>query len=262
MAITPNYSILHDLPLFYDMEALKAGRHKIKFHAEMPARFAVVPRFGQPGDIRWFDAAPCYLYHVSNAWEEGDEVVMTGTPFRTPRDRDGRIVADALPPLLATLDADYVFYEWRFNLQTGKTRERILDDVVNTEFPVVNSARQGEKTRYSWNILMARNRVPEQPRFCGLTRFDLQTGRVQAYSDGPECWYNEAPFAPKDRMVEEDDGYLVGFVWNAREQRSEVQVWDAKDIGEGPVARVPLPVRVPHGFHSTWVSAARLKSGR
>lgn len=262
MAITPNYTILHDLPLFYDMEALKAGRHKIKFYAELPSRFAVVPRYGKPSDIRWFEAEPCYMYHVSNAWEEGDEIVMTGTPFRTPRDRDGRILADQMPKMPATLEHDFLFYEWRFNLRTGKTRERILDDIINSEFPVVNSALQGKKTRYSWNILMGRNRVPEQPRFCGMTRYDLHTGVVQAYTEGTEHWYSEAPFAPKDNWQAEDDGYLVGFVWNGRENRSECQVWDAKDIAHGPVAKIIIPDRVPNGFHSTWVSAERLRTGR
>ena len=81
MAITPHYTVLHDLPLFYDMDAFKAGRHKLKFYPEMRSRFGVVPRYGQPSEIRWFEAEPCFMYHVSNCWEEGDEIVMTGTPF-------------------------------------------------------------------------------------------------------------------------------------------------------------------------------------
>ena len=88
------------------------------------------------------------------------------------------------------------------------------------------------------------------------------TGVAQAYTEGVDFWYSEAPFAPKDNWRAEDDGYLVGFVWNGREQRSEVPVWDAKDIAHGPVAKVLLPVRVPNGFHSCWVSGERLKSGR
>lgn len=266
MAITEHYSILHDLPLTYDQDALSAGRHKLKFYGDMPSRFAVVPRHGKVQDIRWFEAAPCYMYHVSNAWEEDDghggiEIVMTGTPFRLPRDRGGNIVADKVPQMPANLEHDFMFHEWRFNLRTGQTRERVIDDILNTEFPVINSWMQGYKTRYSWNVLMARNNIPEQPRFAGLTRFDLQTGKTQAFTEGPDFWYSEAPFAPKDNWQAEDDGYLVGFVWNGRERRSEVQVFDASDVAQGPVARILLPQRVPHGFHATWVSQSRLQSG-
>jgi carotenoid cleavage dioxygenase len=37
-------------------------------------------------------------------------------------------------------------------------------------------------------------------------------------------------------------------------------VWiiDAQKLANGPVARVILPQRVPHGFHSTWVREALL----
>ena len=51
---------------------------------------------------------------------------------------------------------------------------------------------------------------------------------------------------------------------NPREVRSEIQVFNCRgtEFGRGPVARVLLPQRVPNGFHSTYVSAARLKSGK
>jgi carotenoid cleavage dioxygenase len=62
--------------------------------------------------------------------------------------------------------------------------------------------------------------------------------------------------------VAEDDGYVVGFVWNGLENRSEVWVTDARDVSKGPVARVILPRRVPHGFHSCWVREAQLHAAR
>jgi carotenoid cleavage dioxygenase len=261
MAVTPNYTILHDLPLFYDMEAFAAGRHKLKFYPDLPSRFGVVPRHGRSDQIRWFEAAPTYMYHVSNAWEEGEEIVMTGTPFRLPRDWRGKLEAERLPKMLANLEHDFVFHEWRFNLRTGQTRERVIDDIANTEFPVINSALQGRKTRYSWNVLMGRSNRAEDPRFCGLTRYDLQRGTFQAYHEGPNRWWSEAPFAPRDGWVEEDDGYLVGFVWDGDAQQSKVCVFDAKDLSRGPVCRITLPQRVPNGFHATWVSGTRLARG-
>lgn len=80
MAVTENYTILHDFPLKPDPEALASGRYKVRFFADQPTRFAVVPRHGQASEIRWFTAKPAYMLHVVNAWEEGDEVVMLGTP--------------------------------------------------------------------------------------------------------------------------------------------------------------------------------------
>ncbi|MBU6188758.1 MAG: carotenoid oxygenase family protein [Betaproteobacteria bacterium] len=266
MAITTNYTILHDLPLFYDMDAFSAGRHKLRFYEQMPARFGIVPRHGNPSQIRWFEANPIYIYHVSNAWEEDDgqggtEIVMTGTPFKFPRRPDGMIDAAKVPRYFAELDNDCMFYEWRFNLRTGQTRERVIDDFINTEFPVINSTMQGVRTRYSWNLLMGRVNRPEEPRFGGLARYDLETGRCQVYHEGPSKWWSEAPFAPADAMKAEDDGYLVGFMTDHETLQSYCTVFDARDVSRGPVARIRVPERVPNGFHATWVSAERLRRG-
>ena len=42
----------------------------------MPSRFGILPRYGTNADVKWFEASPCYIYHVVNAWEDGDEFVM------------------------------------------------------------------------------------------------------------------------------------------------------------------------------------------
>ena len=36
-----------------------------------------MPKYGTGDQIRWFETETCYIYHVANAWEDGDEVVMT-----------------------------------------------------------------------------------------------------------------------------------------------------------------------------------------
>ena len=265
MAITEHYTVLHDFPLFYDEDALKAGRHKLKFDPAMPSRFAVVPRYGSPEQIRWFEAKPNYMLHVANAWEERnaageDEVVMVGTPFRIPRDLAGNIEAEKFAKMWSIMYRDFLYYEWRFNLKTGKTTERVVDDVFCSEFPMINAHYQGFKTRYSYNIAMVRESYM-QPRFAGLIKYDLERGVAQAWSEGREFFYSEAPFAPADNPQSEDRGYLVSFVWNAREKRSEIQVFDARNFGGGPLAQILLPHKVPPGFHSTWVSGERLKRG-
>ena len=259
MAITEHYSILHDFPLRPDAEALAIGRYKVRFHADQPTRFGIVPRYGQASEIRWFTAKPCYMLHVVNAWEEGDEIVMLGTPYRMHEGADGQPDARRLERTIHLRQRDFLLYEWRFNLKTGQTTERAIDDVLNTEFPVINSLYQGRKNKYSYNVLFPQG-GREEPRFPGLVKYNLETGGYVAYSAGPQFFYNEPGFAPRDNSQAEDDGYLVGLVWNPVDKRSEVQVFDCRGarIAEGPVARILLPRRVPHGFHATFVSQQTL----
>jgi carotenoid cleavage dioxygenase len=58
--------------------------------------------------------------------------------------------------------------------------------------------------------------------------------------------------------VDEDDGYVIVFTTDEATGQSEVQVLAAKDFEAGPVARIPLPARVPAGFHGTWAPGGQI----
>ena len=51
----------------------------------------------------------------------------------------------------------------------------------------------------------------------------------------------------------EDDGWLLAYVHDAATDRSDVVVLDAGDVTAKPIATVHLPVRVPFGFHGSWI---------
>ena len=52
LGITQNYSILHDLPLYFDPEQLRQGQHKLIFNREQPARFGILPRRGTNAQVQ------------------------------------------------------------------------------------------------------------------------------------------------------------------------------------------------------------------
>ena len=157
-------------------------------------------------------------------------------------DAHGRPDARRLEQTIHLRQRDFQLYEWRFDLRSGQTRERIIDDVLNTEFPVINSMYQGRRNRWSYNIIFPPG-GREEPRFPGLVKYDLDTGGYVAYSAGPRWFYNEPGFAPRDDSQSEDDGYLVVPAWNPVDMRSEIQVFDCRGarIAEGPIARILLP---------------------
>jgi carotenoid cleavage dioxygenase len=47
---------------------------------------------------------------------------------------------------------------------------------------------------------------------------------------------------------------MVGYVYDAATDRSDLVVLDASNIAAPPVAVVHLPVRVPLGFHGNWIA--------
>ena len=56
MAISEHYSVLNDFPLYWPQNMLEQGFYVPYYDRELPARFGVLPRFGQPEDLRWFEA--------------------------------------------------------------------------------------------------------------------------------------------------------------------------------------------------------------
>lgn len=254
MAFTKNYSILIDLPLFWDEQLLKAGIHSACFHPNLPTRFAIVPRHGSPNEIRWFNAAPTYVLHWMNAWEEGDEIILDGyfqeDPDPAPLDIPG--VDKRFGKLLANIDENSFkpkLHRWRFNLRTGQTIEERLDDRI-LEFGTFNQHYAGKRARYAYSTTTK----PGWFLFNGLVKHDLETGDSVSLDFGEERYGSEAPFAPKVGAIDEDDGYIVSFITDMKENRSECIVIDAKQIAAGPVCRVILPHRISSGTHATWAS--------
>ncbi len=250
MGITKKHSILHDLPLYQDMDAWRTGRHKIVFNPDLPSRFAVVPRYGDATSIRWFEAEPCFMYHVVNCWDEDDAVVMVGCRYGMSTDKAN--VAKAI----ANLAMDAKLYKWRFDLKTGKTTEGPIERAMNLEFPTSPTGLNGKRTRYSYCVTMVEDPVP---RFSGIVKHDMHSGAFTAFSEGHDVYYSEPWFAPCDNSKAEDDGYLVAFAYNQPKDRSELHVFDAREIGRGPRCRITIPTRVPAGFHATWVKAGQMK---
>ena len=255
MAITERHSILMDLPLVVDPEAARLGRHKLLFQHDMPARFGVIPRHGAPEQIRWFEAEPCYIYHSVNAREEGDEVVLDVCRVKRPQP----LAEDAGPlaQMLTYLRLDAHLHRYRFDMRTGRAREQMLDD-DNSEFPSINQEFTGHAARFAYNMHIS----PEKTLlFDGLMKYDVNSATADTHWFGDGRWGSEAPFAPRPGARGEDDGYLVSYVHDERDGSSEVHVLDAQDMSAEPVCRIRLPVRVPLGFHATWIPGEKLPGG-
>jgi carotenoid cleavage dioxygenase len=61
----------------------------------------------------------------------------------------------------------------------------------------------------------------------------------------------EFVFHPSSDDSAEDDGVLMGYLYDRPSDRSELAILDAQTLQD--IARIKLPHRVPAGFHGNWV---------
>jgi carotenoid cleavage dioxygenase-like enzyme len=257
MAFSKNYSILVDLPFFLDPQKLKEGHHYPKFFSDIPTRFAILPRYGKEKDIQWFEAKPTYVLHWMNAYEEGDELILDGYFQDAPDPKPIPGVPRPVGKMLAGID-EHSFqsklHRWHFNLKTGEVKEYHLDDRV-LEFGTFNQRYAGRKTRYAYSTWSE----PGWFLFSGLVKHDLETGDSWSLPFGDQRFGSEAPFVPRINAKDEDDGYLISFITDLKEDRSECVLVDAKEVEAGPVCRIILPHRICSGTHATWADGPTIR---
>jgi carotenoid cleavage dioxygenase len=245
-AVTEHYSIIMDLPFLIDPRRMILGENPFNFDAKMSSRFGVFPRHAKSQlEIKWFTTKSCYIFHTGNAWEENDEVVMIAcrsdaTSSLGLSEQDGR-------------NRPYLF-EFRFNMKTGAMTETQISD-VSSEFPVINESLLGRKSRFVWTAYFPSDR-PQDGRAIGLVKKDLKTGDSITVTHPLNAFGGEFVFVPRDGAVEEDDGFMTGFVHDENANTSYLSIRAARDLKE--IALVKMPRRVPYGFHGRWVSQEQI----
>ena len=251
MAFTEHYAIVNAPSLFLDPNLLAVGVRAPNFFPDVPTRFGVIPRRGD-GSVRWFDAQPTFVLHWINAYEEGDEIVLDGFFQEDPMPKgdpswslDDQVLKNSLD--LHALKA--YPHRWRFNLETGETREERLSDRIQ-EFGMINGRLGGRRNRFSFNALPCRGWFG----FEGIIKMDLDTGREEVVQLPAGVFASETVMAPRVGSTAEDDGYLVTFTMDLNNDRSQCLILDAQQPTADPVAVVTLPERISSGTHGFWWS--------
>ena len=222
----------------------------MRFFRDLPTRFAVVPRRGGTGDVRWFEADPTYVLHWINAYEDGDEIVLDGF-FQhdpSPRRDAGRAQFEQMFRFLDLERLQARPHRWRFNLRTGQTKEEPLDDRI-LEFGMINGALR-RAARTATPTPSPASRAGSCSTASSSSTSTPARSTSTAFRDG--VFASEAPFAPRVGATGEDDGYLRHLHDRHERRPVECLVFAAQDLAAGPIARVRLPERICSGTHGCW----------
>ena len=239
--VTASRVVFLDLPVVFDLDLAATGRAlPFRWVPEAGARVGVMPRDGG-GDVRWIGIDPVYVFHVLNAYDDGQTVVMDVIRYDRAFDTEpGRAIASDLPTLA----------RWTIDPVAGRIAERRLDDVP-VEFPRIDDAVAGLPHRYGYCVRLG-DQI-EEPSQVGLVQYDLGRDESTRFDPGQYRFPGEPVFVRAADGRGENEGWVLSVVYDAATDSSDLVILDATSFAGPPVATVHLPARVPFGFHGSWL---------
>jgi len=249
--VTTNHVLFPILPLTGSMDRAMTGKPPYAWEPDKGAYVGVMKRGGATKDIVWFRGESCYIFHVMNAWEDGNRIVADVMQFAEPplfTHPDGRPTDPK--------NSQARLCRWTFDLSgaTDRFTQDYLDDITG-EFPRIDDRHAGVINRHGW-YACANPDGPAASALSGIVHVDARANRRARYLLPLGDTISEPVFVERGADAAEGDGWLVATVWRAQENRSDLAVFNATDVESGPVALVKLGHRVPDGFHGNWVNGS------
>lgn len=249
-AVTSRHVLFPVMPLVASAARAAAGGPPYAWQPEVGSRVGILRRDAPIDTLDWWQAPACYVFHTMNAWEEEDgrlvmDVMQSAAPALFTRP-DGSPIGE---------DSDARLCRWTFDLHAG---ERVIEmewlcDIAG-EFPRIDDRCVGRPNRHGWFVGDGRDGSP----FTRIVHVDHDEGRLDVHELPHGDCASEAVFVPRSAAAAEGDGWLLAVAYRGRTQCSDLLVFDARNVGDGPVGAAHLPHRVPNGFHGNWIDGAAI----
>jgi len=188
--------------------------------------------------------APRFVFHLVNAYERGDEVVVdfiqyTDLSVMTALSRNDAD-ADPSPPRFQRLVVAP-------SSQTLRSDEQVWDHTC--EFPVMPASSVGTPYSSVWMNCGGENKS------MGLVRFNVDNQSTDSWMPGPGILPSEGVFAPDPEAKRDDQGWLISLVYDGWAGGSYWAILDSEQLANGPVAKIWMDQPLPQTFHGTWMAS-------
>jgi all-trans-8'-apo-beta-carotenal 15,15'-oxygenase len=228
-------------------------------HDGMPyaSRFAWRPELGtqvmvlDKADLsrrRIFELPAFSYFHLGDAWEDasgtirfdvaaGKDVAFAIDGARVLVEQRGTVPGEPAVLSLITLYPD--------------GRAGIVGSGVTAEFPKSDPRRAGLPRRLTAHVA---GETSGRPLPTGLAVHDWETGASDRFDFGGRQIVEEAVFVPKPGRSGEAEAWLVAPSINLAEGVTELHLFEAARVADGPVASWRADVALPAGFHGVWAA--------
>ena len=244
-AITAEHVLFPIMPLTASRERAQAGGPPFAWEPEHRTRVGIMPRSGTTADIQWWTGPACFVFHVMNAWDSGGRVFMDVIQFDRPPLFP---LPDGSPA--AGPDEPGRLVRWTFDLADRRRRftQTPLCD-VSGEFPRIDERRTGLPYRHGWFAGdTCENAIRRESS--SIVHIDHTSAALDMFTFPARDHVSEPVFVPA--TSEEGAGWILAVVWRSATSKSDLVIFDARQIARGPICVASLPSRMPDGFHGNW----------
>jgi len=197
---------------------------------------------------RIFELPAFSYFHLGDAWEDasgairfdvaaGKDVAFAIEGARVLVEQRGTVPGEHAVLKLVTLHAD--------------GRAEMTSSGVTAEFPKSDPRRAGLPRALTVHVAGER---PDRPLPAGLATWNWDSGTSDYFNFGETQIVEEAVIVPKPGRSGEAEAWLVAPSINLPEGVTELHVFDAARVADGPVATWRADVALPAGFHGVWAA--------
>ncbi|MBD2100559.1 carotenoid oxygenase family protein [Leptolyngbya sp. FACHB-261] len=232
------------LPLLLGLQSYS---QTLQWQADQPTRILIIDR-DTLQLVAQAESEPWYQWHFSNGYEAENGTLVVDL-LRYPDFKTNEHLREVAEGETHT-EATAQLWRLHLDLQTGKVLDRyaLLDRPC--EFAVVPPAQVGQQAEYTYLNLHPAGANPAQELFGAVGRVDLKTGDLQTAVCGAGLYPMEPIYAPD--ALNPNQGWIITVVFDGNQSQSEVWIYAADALAQGPACRLALPQIIPLGFHGTW----------
>ena len=262
-ALTPSYYIFFENQLSFNalpyLLGIKAPASCLQFNREQATKVHIIPRPDGKMAENFpivLETSPWFSIHQACAYEEDNGIIHIYSSGWPNSGLEGEFLGSwsGYAP-----DFDYIAptYLWQttIDVQKSQVNHRIIPgaESICIAHPHINPQFETQDFRYIYTVFG--NNLGVSSPSIGYLKFDVKTGQKKYWSNHELCFTEEPIFVPKENNLKEDDGYILGMVYDDLDEgRSSLIILDASEFIT--ICRLRLKHHLPHSLHGSWYPIA------
>jgi carotenoid cleavage dioxygenase len=251
--VTERHLVIPLPPFVHDPQRRGKGVSYLDTHVwrpELGTQVMIVPK-DDLSAVRLVDMPAGFVFHYGNGWEGADGTLRLDCCWYA----DASVVTSSLSGFMrGAHDPGSPSLAAVVEIAPGARSGRLGVTGINGEFPIVDPRLVTRRNRFVYTVGNP-DGASGLAQVSRLVRHDIENGATVAFDYGDGVIAEEHLFIPRAGAGAEEAGWLIGTSLDYRRGRTRLAVFDAGQIGNGPVALASLPFAMPIGFHGCFAVA-------